>query len=100
MKTITAKLGNMRKEKEWVVYPFVEGRDGLVIQCDKRIAQFDPETGEGRISDGKGGHPGFLKLQKFLGATEIVVPEEVREAAKAAQPQSGDTIGNGVVRIA
>jgi hypothetical protein len=100
MKKITAKLGNMRKVQDWVVYPRQEGSDrGVVIQCDNRICSFDPDTGKGMLSDGKGGHQGFHKLNAFLGAKEITVPDEVRLAAIEATPKKGDTIGGGVVRI-
>jgi hypothetical protein len=101
---ITAKLGNMRKAQDWVVYPPVAGRNGITIQSDKRIACFDPENGKGLLSDGKGGHQGFHKLMPFAGAITVIVPPGVVQAALAAQPKSGDVIGSigsgGVVRIA
>jgi len=104
IKRITAKLGNMRKAQDWVVYPGTRqhsGRDGLLIQCNNRIAWIDlAGSGFGVLSDGRGGHQGFHKLDKRFGARAIVVPADVLEAAKAAQPQSGDTIGSGVVKIA
>lgn len=101
MNTITAKLGNMRKAVEWVVYP--AGRivtsnpnGSITIQSDHRIASFDPKTGRGYLSAHKGAGAYFMHLQPFLGATEVLVPRDVIVAALAAQPQSGDEIGPGV----
>lgn len=98
---ITAKLGNMRKAVKWTVYPHVTGHESneVMIQSDRRIAKFNTETGEGFVSDGKGGHPGFYKLLPMAGARPVTVPQEVIDAALAAQPKSGDTIG-GVLTIA
>jgi len=102
MKHLTAKLGNMRKTQEWVVYPASRTNDNsILIQCDNRIASFNPQTGAGILSDGKNGHQGFHKLNAFMGAKSITVPQDIIDSAIAAQPQSGDAIGStGVVRIA
>lgn len=94
MKTITAKLGNMRKAAEFVVCPVSNADpDTLYIQSDKRICKFNTKTGKGLLSNGKG-HPGFTAL--YIGATEITVPQEVIDAATGATPKSGDKIGPGV----
>jgi hypothetical protein len=75
---IVAKLGNMRKPVEWVIYPKDNSDDTtLVIQCDKRIAKVDMVTGKGLLSDGKGGHQGFWKLMPQNGAILIDFPSEV-----------------------
>ena len=91
-----AKLGNMRKEADWIVYPNRTNGDNskILIQSDKRICEFDPTTRKGMLSSGKGGHPGFMMLSKFMGAMEIEVPEEVVALALAHKPQSGDTLGS------
>jgi hypothetical protein len=95
---ITAKLGNMRKAADWVVYPASRtAADGsILIQSDTRIASFDPVTGKGMLSKARSGGAYFLHLTKFMGATEIVVPADVIAAATASQPKSGDRIGPGV----
>ena len=80
--SIVAKLGNMRKEQEWTVYPSSPENTKRTIQCDSRIAEIDLTTGLCVLSDGKGGHPGFLKLSKFLGAKVFPVPDEIIEALK------------------
>ena len=94
---ITAKLGNMRKAADWVVYPASRtGESEIVIQSDTRIASFDPATGKGLLSKAKPNGAYFMHLSKFMGATEIEVPADVIAAVQAAQPKSGDQIGPGV----
>ena len=90
---IETKLGNMRKTQSWVVYP--AKADGMImIQCSRRIAAFfDDGTNRGRLS-GSHNYPGFHTLSAALGAKEIDVPQEVIDAALAAQPKSGDQIGS------
>lgn len=98
VRRITAKLGNMRKAADWVVYPAsrTESDGSILIQSDTRIASFDPATGKGLLSKAKPNGAYFMHLSKFMGATEIEVPADVIEAARAAQPKSGDEIGPGV----
>ena len=98
---ITCKLGNMRKAVEWSVYPpgRMDDSNRLLIQCDKRIALIDIEKKKVILSSGKGGHPGFHALNPRLGAKLYDCPQEVIDAAKEAQPQPGDTIGNGSIRL-
>ena len=52
---ITAKLGNMRKAVEWIVYP--PKKDGrIVIQSDRRIALFKNDgSNKGMLSKGRSG---------------------------------------------
>jgi hypothetical protein len=80
---ITVKLGNMRKAQEFTVCPVSNQEPHLVtIQSDKRIAKIDLNTGKAMLSDGKGGHQGFMKLLPFMGATEVDVPGDVVERLK------------------
>jgi hypothetical protein len=74
---VICKLGNMKKPQEFTIYPEEADRPHLVlIQSDKRIAQIDLNSGKGVLSDGKGGHQGFWKLQA-AGAMAIEVPPDV-----------------------
>lgn len=95
IQSITAKLGNMRKAAEFTLYP---GDDptAIIIQSDKRIAQINVETGEGVLSSGMGGHPGFHALSKFLGATEITVSKELCEELKSKQAEYEIQPGGGI----
>lgn len=77
IKTIYCRLGNMRKNQDWVVYPVASGlATHLTIQCDNRIARVELSTGKTMLSDGKGGHQGFIKLSPALGATEVICRAE------------------------
>ena len=107
MRNITAKLGNMRKAKDWVVYPAPKSvvasindpdapSGSLLIQCDTRICRFDIGTGVGTLSAHKSNGAYGTDLMGFRGATQVVVPPEVIADALGAQPKSGDAIGPGV----
>lgn len=97
IKRLDLKLGSMRKAQDFIVYPASRDEGSKVlIQSDKRIAQIDIETGEGVLSNGKAGHPGFIELMEIRGAKPIKVGAEVIDAIKAARPKSGDMIGPGV----
>lgn len=98
IKRIMAKLGNMRKEADFVVYPNRGGdadNTKLLIQSDHRICEFDPTTGKGMLSKNKS-HACFADLMPFLGAMEVIVPADVIAAAIDAKPKSGDRIGANV----
>lgn len=99
-KSITGKLGNMRKAVEWVLYPQkADDLERVVIQCDKRIAQVNMTTGLAVLSTGKGGHNGFMHLSPALGATSVVVPPEMVAELKrlTAKNTTGDGIGSVVL---
>lgn len=72
---INLKLGNMRKAQDFTLYPVTDPSE-VTIQSSNRIAQINTKTGKGVLSDGKGGHQGFHKLNPFLGATEVELTKE------------------------
>jgi hypothetical protein len=90
----TAKLGNMRKEKDWVTYPR-GSKPEVIVQCDDRIAVFNPENGKGLLSKSTR-NPGFIFLNPALGATLIQVPPEVIKLALTSEPKPGQEIGPGI----
>ena len=94
MKTVSAKLANMRKEQEFVVYPFKLGEHFVTVQSDKSIGQFDIETGKGVLNT-KGSYFPHLSF----GALPYQFPPEFVMACLEAQPGSGDLIG-GTVYVA
>lgn len=102
MRMVTAKLGNMRKAKDWVVYPAPKDVNAngwpvtLLIQCDTRICRFDVESGVGTLSANKSRGAYGTDLMGFRGATQVIVPPSVIADALGAQPKSGDLIGPGV----
>ncbi len=95
MPSINAKLGNMRKSVDWTVYP--AQKDGrIVIQSSKRIAQFQNDgTNKGLLSKHCRSGAYFVHLSPMCGATEVHVPQDIIDAAVAAQPKSGDVLGAG-----
>ena len=97
MQKITAKIGDMRKAVEWVVYPAQADDKGFItIQSEKRIARFDRADGKGLLSKSCPNGAYFLHLNPIMGATAVLVPSAVVAAAVNAQPKSGDKIGPGV----
>ena len=96
---ITCKLGNMRKAKEWVVYPQATNKDPdgtFLIQCDTRIAKVDAASCKAILSVNKPSGAYCMHLSPSLGATIVDVPKELVEAIKEAQPKSGDHTGQAV----
>lgn len=93
--SITAKLGNMRKAVDWVVYP-PSAPGVVIIQSAHRICSFVVTTRNGLLSKSCSSGAYFMHLQPILGATPIEVPQSVIDAALAAQPKYGDKVGPGV----
>jgi hypothetical protein len=93
---VTAKLGKMRKEVRWIVYP--AQKDGrIVIQADKRIALFTNDgSNKGFLSKSVSSGAYFLHLSPACGATVVDIPQAVIDAALAVQPQKGHQIAPGV----
>jgi hypothetical protein len=96
---INAKLGKMRKAVDWIVYP--AKKDGrIVIQADHRIAVFHNDgSNKGLLSKYCPTGAYFVHLSPACGATVVDIPQDVVDAALAAQPQSGDVIGAGVYAL-
>jgi hypothetical protein len=90
---VTAKLGNMRKEVEWTVYPFKQGEESWVIQSDTRIARVY-RNGKVILSKAKSSGAYFVHLNPMLGATKETAPAELLTALEALMP-TGSTIKIG-----
>ena len=77
-RSITAKIGSMRKAKSFVIYPSnSDGENKVKIQSDNRIAMVMMDTGMVVVSNGKGGHQGFDKLMPWNGAKHYECPQSV-----------------------
>lgn len=97
--SVTGKLGDMRKAVEWTVYP--QAKDGsdesrIILQSHARIVAIDTAKGKGLLSKACPSGAYFVHLHPAAGAKVVDVPADMIEAAKAAQPKSGDEIGPGV----
>lgn len=103
IKTVTVKIGNMRKAQKFVIYPRALGEINaatLTIQSDDCIAKLNTETGECQWTRNKGGaYFHNLITGGNLGQGTQTLPPEIVEQFKQSQPQKGDTIGNGIVKI-
>lgn len=101
VKRVTFKVGPMRKEQDWSVYPESYnkslserlGTKTLFVQCSKRALLVNVETKKGFLSDGKS-HPGFWTTDKRYGAKEVDIPQEIIDLFVESEPKSGDKIGS------
>lgn len=89
MKTVTAKLGTMRKPQEFVVYP-PSDKGRVIFQSDKAIGAFDIKTGEG-ILNTKGCY--FPHLNQALGAQPYTFPQDFVLQCIGAYMGTGSLIG-------
>lgn len=92
-KTVTAKIGNMRKPQEFVVYPS-QGDDFLRVQSDTCFAKIDPKTGAAVFANVPGG---ATSIHLTIKGKPIQVPMETVKEFQDAQAQKGDKIGSGVI---
>jgi len=86
---IKAKLGNMRKPQEFIVYPR-SNKDNIIVQSDKAIGCFDATTGEGFLNT-KGCY--FPHLSQFMGAIPYTFPTDFVAKCIANEYETGDLIG-------
>jgi hypothetical protein len=91
-KTVTAKLGNMRKPQSFVVQ--LSDKGNFVVQSDKSIGQFDMNTGKGVLNT-KGSY--FHHLTAFLGAVPYQFPPDFVQACHAAFAMKGDLLGSSEI---
>lgn len=102
---ITCKLGTMRKAAEFTIYPLNPSTPDIVqIQSDKRIARVQLSTGKCLLSDGKGGHPGHMKLSPALGAVVVDMPADVlgqlkEQIARMECRRIADGVEPGAARV-
>ena len=75
--SVECKLGNMRKNQRWTVYPAAEDAVFATIQCENRIAKVELATGKTILSSGKGGHQGHIMLSQLMGAIDTTCPADV-----------------------
>ena len=95
MRNIEAKLGKMRKPQSFTVYPrstsAKPGDNRIIVQSNKSIGMFDPETGEGVLNT-KGSYFPHLAL-----GAPFQFPTEFVKACIEAQPKSGELIGSSSI---
>lgn len=97
MKTINAKIGNMRKFQNFTIYPR-NNEDAITVQSDTVIARISVKTGNAIFANVPGGAY-FVHLSMPKHAKKIVVPMETVKAFLDAMPMKGDEIVASAVVI-
>lgn len=92
-KLVIAKLGNMRKPQEFVVYP-TSDKGNVIVQSDKSIGAFDIKTGDGVLNT-KGCY--FPHLNQICGAVPFTFPTEFVLQCIGKQYDEGDLIGTSPI---
>lgn len=87
MKHIEAKLGNMRKPQEFIVYP-PSDKENIIVQSDKSIGAFNRKTGEGVLNT-KGQYFPYLTN----GAKPYIFPTDFVLECIASYAEAGNLIG-------
>jgi hypothetical protein len=92
--TVTAKLGTQRKAQTYTVMPTSDGK--IMVQSDKAIGEFYPQTGKGMLNI-KGSY--YPYLSRRLGAVEYQFPADFVAECVRVCPTPGETtsLAGGVV---
>ncbi len=98
MKCITIKFGNMRGEaQEFVLYPY-NGKDTLLIQSDKRIAEINLRTGVTVLSKQMQNGAYFMHLSPMFGATICQFPaDELVKLQEYLWNNAGEKLHGGII---
>ena len=80
-KQVTAKLAGMRKEQTFSVYPRKAGQP-VVVQSERAIGTFHPETGLGVLNWRGSGAKYFAHLHAFTGAEPFTFPPDFVKACR------------------
>lgn len=84
---ITAKLGNMRKEQSFIVYPRTDD-DEAILQSDGRICFVRLSDKTGLINRKNENYPNSVSLHPSMRPIVIAVPDEIVAQIEAI-PVSG-----------
>lgn len=95
-KTIHAKLAGMRAEQAFSVYPRDSDSAPVIVQSERAIGQFDPETGEGVLNWRGSKAKYFHHLDPSLGAERYTFPPEFVAQALTHEPRGGEEVGPGI----
>ena len=92
----------MRKEDDFSIYPMHEATKTIYLQSGKRWAEIDTETGNGTITNGKGGHPNRYLLamqQARKEAQTFTLPsDELAYLKMNIFATAGKSVGNAIIR--
>jgi hypothetical protein len=97
IQTVVAKIGSMRKEQRFVVYPKhteTTPDDFIRVQSDTCYAKINIKTGEGIYATNPNGAYSHTLVVK---GKPCKIEPALLERFIAAIPQKGDSIGPGVI---
>lgn len=89
---VIGKFPGMRKDVDWVVYPWSDGATKFKIQSDTRIAMVDIESGKTCISKSFKGGAYFMHLSESMGAIEVHTPVEIISQLKSLTPTGPEVV--------
>jgi hypothetical protein len=95
-RTITAKLAGMRKPQQFVVYPRENSQAEIVVQSDRAIGRFDPQTRTGVLNWRGANEKRFIHLDPRLGAEPYTFPADFVADAIANEPMPSEEVGPGI----
>ena len=98
VETFNYQFKGMRKPDSFIVYPVNVGDKTLTVQGSRTIAQFDIETGKGRLNF-KGNNPKyFIHLYWHMGANcDFDFPKDFIIKCLEYLPKSGDLLGSSSI---
>lgn len=101
MKTVSIKIGKMRKADECVVYPENFQNETIFVQGDRLVMLINPLTREALINHNTGStYPTSWHLSgNHPNNYKVIIEQSVLDEILACRPKRGDKI-NGVVEIA
>lgn len=95
----TFKVANMRKEADFVLYPY-NGGDEIILQSDHRIARVNLRTGEGVINAKNKNYSCFADL--IFNTLTFTLPQNIKTAIQSKLWHNDgkmEAIAGGVVLI-
>lgn len=94
MKNIKLKIGNMRKEEDFILYPY-DGGDNIMIQSDKRFCIINLKTGLGKMNKTGCNYPNTMKVIQNPMQCELPknIKIEIQKYLWENKGMSGDVCG-------
>lgn len=93
---VTLKVGNMRKEQEFTIYPNGTSPDYILIQSDKRMAILMKESGKFFITKKNYNYPTSVHLQ--IDRMEVELSNEDKEAIRRGYNAMSNG-KNGIIKL-
>lgn len=95
IQSVNIKIGSMRKEQSFSIYPNGTSKTHILVQSNNRIGQLNKETGVFELTPAIKGHPGFHAL---MWAKVEQIPQALKEEIKRKYSSMSNGV-NGQIRI-